>query len=155
MMEQEYRELAVSKFWGGDDDLGDYCRGAQVISYLKNELEGVEQSIEAYNESEDSPDGSLRKSLIEVINWVCDISENEDLRVEEEVVAMNRTTMGDVINKDAGVREVVEHCLSYFWDRLSDGGSDQWAEIEMLCEDIGTTDENLIDAFNKLGYEQE
>ncbi len=63
--------------------------------------------------------------------------------------------MGDVINQEADACEVVEHCLSYFWDRLTDGGSEEWAEIEMLCDDIGITDRLLKTVFNKLGYEEE
>lgn len=83
MSSNDYRDLAVEHFWGGeDDDIERQCRGAQVISYLKVELQTVEQSMEENNEDDNTPDGRLRKSLIEVINWVCDISENEDLRVD-------------------------------------------------------------------------
>lgn len=83
MSSNNYRDYAVEHFWGGeDDDFMAQCRGAQVVSYLKVELEAVELSMEENNEDENTPDGRLRKSLIEVINWVCDISENEDLRVD-------------------------------------------------------------------------
>ena len=83
MSRNEYRDLAVEQFWGGDNDSIDrQCRGAQVISYLKEELRVVEEAMEENEEDDDTPDGQLRKALLEVINWVCDISENEDLRVE-------------------------------------------------------------------------
>lgn len=68
---------------------------------------------------------------------------------------MNRTTMSEVIEKDAQVREVVEHCLSYFSERLFDGGAEQWAEIEMLVDDIGISEEELITVFQELGYDKE
>ena len=78
-----YRDLAVEHFWGDEDgDLECQCRGAQVISYLKVELNSVNETMEEYGEDDNTADGRLRKSLIEVINWVCDISDNEDLRVE-------------------------------------------------------------------------
>lgn len=83
MSSNNYRDLAVEHFWRGeDDDLMYQCRGAQVISYLKVELNSVEETMEECGEDENTPDGQLRKSLVEVINWVCDISDNEDLRVE-------------------------------------------------------------------------
>ena len=59
--------------------------------------------------------------------------------------------MSKVIEENIQVREVVEHCLSYFSDRLFDGGCD-WPEIEMLVEDIGIEVEVLREVFNKLGY---
>ena len=78
-----YRDLAIEHFWGGEDgDLECQCRGAQVISYLKVELNSVNETMEECGEDDNTADGRLRKSLIEVINWVCDISDNEDLRVE-------------------------------------------------------------------------
>lgn len=64
------------------------------------------------------------------------------------------SNMSKVIEQDLSVREVVEHCLAYFADRLFDGGSD-WPEIEMLVDDIGIDEEELKDIFNKLGYDGE
>lgn len=83
MSSNNYRDLAVEHFWGGEDnDLECQCRGAQVISYLKVELNSVKETMEENGEDENTPDGQLKKALIEVINWVCDTSDNEDLRVE-------------------------------------------------------------------------
>lgn len=64
------------------------------------------------------------------------------------------SNMSKVIDQDLSVREVVEHCLAYFADRLFDGGVD-WPEIEMLVDDIGIDEEELKDIFNKLGYDGE
>jgi hypothetical protein len=61
-------------------------------------------------------------------------------------------SVGSACETFGNVREVVEHCLSYFWERLKDGGSREWAEIEMLCDDIGTSDKELIEVFRILGY---
>ena len=58
--------------------------GANVISYLKKELEITIRTMAEYKEAEDSNDGSLKRSLIEVINYIADCTENEDMRVEEE-----------------------------------------------------------------------
>lgn len=63
--------------------------------------------------------------------------------------------MGDLLNERPDVQEVVEYCLSYFSERLFGGGSDEWAEIEMLCDDIGITESELMCVFNALGYEKE
>lgn len=83
MSSNNYRDCAVEHFWGGENDAVDQqCRGAQVISYLMRELKVVEQSMEENGEDDNTPDGKLRNSLVEVVNWVCDISDNEDLRVE-------------------------------------------------------------------------
>lgn len=62
--------------------------------------------------------------------------------------------MSKVIEQDLSVREVVEHCLAYFADRLFDGGYD-WPEVEMIGDDIGIEEEELKVIFNKLGYDGE
>ncbi len=86
MLRADEKEVILEFFYGGeDDDYQSCCRGYQVLSYLKRELETVEEAMEENNEGDDTPDGKLRKSLVEVINWVCDISENENERVQEEV----------------------------------------------------------------------
>lgn len=83
-MNEEYRNAAIEHFWGGEDDtLSIQCRGAQVISYLQRELECTKEVIQESSE-ENQNDTSLCKSLIEVINFIADCTENEDMRVEEE-----------------------------------------------------------------------
>lgn len=62
--------------------------------------------------------------------------------------------------KDGVVRygdccELVERCLSYFFERLIDGGVEEWAEIEYLCEEMGIEEDELKEVFNRLGYEEE
>lgn len=65
------------------------------------------------------------------------------------------TPMGVLLLLRPDVQEIVEHCLSYFADRLFDGGSEEWAEVETLTEDIGCDDEKLVEVFNLLGYNKE
>ena len=63
-------------------------------------------------------------------------------------VSYGVTTYGDC-------KELVERTLSYFWDRLNDGGSDEWPEVEYLCDDMGITEEEMKDVFHRLGYDKE
>lgn len=83
-MSNEYRNCAIEHFWGGEDDETNIqCRGAQVISYLRRELECTKEVIQESLE-ENQNNTSLYNSLIEVINFIADCSDNEDMRVEEE-----------------------------------------------------------------------
>ena len=85
MLSADEKEVILESFYGGeDDDYQSCCRGYQVLSYLKRELECVDECLND-NIVPTEADKKLRSSLVEVINWVCDISENEDERVQEVV----------------------------------------------------------------------
>lgn len=49
--------------------------------------------------------------------------------------------------------EVVRLCLQYFFDRLNDGGSAGWPEIEYLGQNAGLTDGELKEVFKGLGFD--
>ena len=84
-MEKNYRNLAIEHFWRGEDSMLEaQCRGAQVISYLKKEIEVFDEVIREYNETEGDADVKMRGMFVEVLNYIADCTENEDMRVEEE-----------------------------------------------------------------------
>ena len=53
------------------------------------------------------------------------------------------------------IEELCERVLSYFWDRLSDGGVDWWPEVEFLTEEMMLDESELMSLFNELGYTKE
>ena len=90
------------------------------------------------------------------------IKEALDSKIEEEMELgeMNdydfthlRTTRK--LLQDQRLQELCEKCLSYFWDRLIDGGSAEWSEIDYLVDDMGIDDEELVELFKEAGFEEE
>ena len=54
-------------------------QGACVISFLRKEVETVWASMEENGFV--GADKDLYNSLVEVVNWVCDITDNEEMRI--------------------------------------------------------------------------
>ena len=90
------------------------------------------------------------------------IKEALDSKIEEEMelgemndydFAHLRTTRK--LLQDQRLQELCERCLSYFWDRLIDGGSAEWSEIDYLVDDMGIDDEELVELFHEAGFEEE
>lgn len=54
-------------------------QGACVISFLRKEVETVWTSMEENGFV--GADKDLYNSLVEVVNWVCDITDNEEMRI--------------------------------------------------------------------------
>ena len=65
---------------------------------------------------------------------------------------MVKRNVQDGVMRYEDCKELVERCLGYFHERLIDGGSDEWAEIEYLEDTMGLSDEELKDVFKRLGY---
>ena len=76
---------------------------------------------------------------------------------EKEIVNYNISHMRTTrkLLSDCSLQELCERCLSYFWDRLIDGGSAEWPEIDYLADDMGINDEELIELFHEAGFEEE
>lgn len=84
------------------------------------------------------------------------IQGEEDKKLKEDLEyreAHIRTTVK--LLKDQRLQELCERCLSYFWDRLIDGGSAEWSEIDYLVDDMGINDEELVALFHEAGFEEE
>lgn len=84
------------------------------------------------------------------------IENEEDALAKEEAIyreAHIRTIL--TLLKDQRLQELCERCLSYFADRLFDGGSDEWPEIEGLSDDMELNDEELKELFREVGYEED
>ena len=88
------------------------------------------------------------------------IKEALDSKIEEEMelgemsdydFAHLRTTRK--LLQDQRLQELCERCLSYFWDRLSIEGIDN-PDVEWLAEDMGITEEELVELFKEAGYEE-
>ena len=89
------------------------------------------------------------------------IKEALDNRIKEEMelgemsdydFAHLRTTRK--LLQDQRLQELCERCLSYFWDRLSVEGIDN-PDVEWLAEDMGITEEELVELFKEAGFEEE
>ena len=81
---------------------------------------------------------------------------NEMDSKEKEIVNYNISHMRTTrkLLSDRSLQELCERCLSYFWDRLSTEGIDN-PDVEWLAEDMGLTEEELIELFNEAGFEEE
>ena len=89
------------------------------------------------------------------------IKEALDSKIEEEMelgemsdydFAHLRTTRK--LLQDQRLQELCERCLSYFWDRLSMEGIDN-PDVEWLAEDMGIDEEELVELFHEVGFEEE
>ena len=65
---------------------------------------------------------------------------------------MGNPIVGRKCCENPQLEELCERALSYFWDRLSDGGVEAWPEVEMLADDMMVSEEELITMFHELGY---
>lgn len=64
-------------------------------------------------------------------------------------MGMNHKSIGDIINDNQGVQQLVEVCMSYMWDRVKIGEP----ELEYLVDEIGIDDVDVELFFNMLGCE--
>ena len=81
---------------------------------------------------------------------------NEMDSKEKEIVNYNISHMRTTrkLLSDRSLQELCERCLSYFWDRLNAEGTDN-PDVEWLAEDMGLTEEELIELFNEAGFKEE
>lgn len=81
---------------------------------------------------------------------------NEMDSKEKEIVNYNISHMRTTrkLLSDRSLQELCERCLSYFWDRLNAEGIDN-PDVEWLAEDMGLTEEELIELFNEAGFKEE
>lgn len=63
--------------------------------------------------------------------------------------------IGKKIEEHEYLQELTEKVLSYFWDRLVDGGAEEWPEIEYLIEEMEYSEEDLVRMFAMLGFDEE
>lgn len=104
---------------------------------------------------------SEQELIIEALELLADAEasalKNEMDKKEAELVeyqlAHTRTTAK--LLSDQRLQELCERCLSYFADRLFDGGSEEWPEVESLADDMGLDDEELKELFREAGYGEE
>ena len=89
------------------------------------------------------------------------IKEALDNRIKEEMelgemsdydFAHLRTTRK--LLQDQRLQELCERCLSYFWDRLSVEGIDN-PDVEWLADDMGITEEELVELFKEAGFKED
>ena len=110
----------------------------KVLEIGTSELELIDEALKEYQES-------MEEHL--------DMLEEEDVLSTQYDIAHIATTR--VLLKRQRLQELCERCLSYFWDRLIDGGSAEWAEIDYLVDDMGIDDEELVELFKEAGFEEE
>lgn len=79
--------------------------------------------------------------------------DKKEVELVEYQLAHTRTTAK--LLSDMRLQELCERCLSYFADRLFDGGSEEWPEVESLADDMGLNDEELKGLFREAGYGEE
>ena len=83
------------------------------------------------------------------------IQGEEDKKLKEEFEyreAHIRTTCK--IIKDQRLQELCERCLSYFWDMYKEMGG--FCDLlEELIDDMGITEEELVELFKEAGFEEE
>lgn len=77
-----------------------------------------------------------------------------EIGTENTVVRCERIKDWYIGNNWMRKGELVERCLSYFWDRLSAEGIDN-PDVEWLAEDMGVDEEELKELFNELGYTED
>ena len=70
-----FKKYAIEEFKNDSIDV----QGACVISFLRKEVETVWASME--ENGFEGADKDLYNSLVEVVNWVCDITDNEEMRI--------------------------------------------------------------------------
>ena len=73
--------------------------------------------------------------------------EREDAEYELAHVITTVTIM-----KRKGLQELCERCLSYFWDMYKDLGG-FCDELEELKDDMGLTEEEMVQLFHAAGFE--
>lgn len=71
----ELKKQAIEEFKNDELEI----RGACVVDFLRKEVETVWASME--ENGFEGADKDLYDSLVEVVNWVCDSTNNEDMRV--------------------------------------------------------------------------
>ena len=89
------------------------------------------------------------------------IKEALDSKIEEELelgemsnydFAHLRTTRK--LLQDQRLQELCERCLSYFWDMYKEMGG--FCDLlEELIDDMGITEEELVELFHEAGFEEE
>ena len=89
------------------------------------------------------------------------IKEALDSKIEEEMelgemndydFAHLRTTRK--LLQDQRLQELCERCLSYFWDMYKEMGG--FCDLlEELIDDMGITEEELVELFHEAGFEEE
>ena len=89
------------------------------------------------------------------------IKEALDNRIKEEMelgemndydFAHLRTTRK--LLQDQRLQELCERCLSYFWDMYKEMGG--FCDLlEELIDDMGITEEELVELFHEAGFEEE
>lgn len=83
------------------------------------------------------------------------IQGEKDKKLKEELEyreAHIRTTCK--IIKDQRLQELCERCLSYFWDMYKEMGG--FCDLlEELIDDMGITEEELVELFKEAGFEEE
>ena len=86
-------------------------------------------------------------------NGMIQAEQDEKTKEEMKYKEAHIRTTGRLI-KDARLQELCEKCLSFFWDRLIDGGSAEWTEIDYLVDQMGIEDEELMELFKEAGFEK-
>lgn len=104
---------------------------------------------------------SEQELIIEALEWLADTEasalKNEADKKEAALMEyqLAHTITTTELLSDQRLQELCERCLSYFADRLFDGGSVEWPEVESLADDMGLDDEELKELFREAGYGEE
>ena len=83
------------------------------------------------------------------------IQVEQDKKIKEEMEykeAHIRTTIK--LLQDQRLQELCERCLSYFWDMYKEMGG-FCDMLEELIDDMGITEEELVELFKEAGFEEE
>lgn len=105
----------------------------KVLEIGTSELELIDEVLKEYQELEEEH---------------LDLLEEEDIPATQDYIAHIKTTR--TLLKRQRLQELCERCLSYFWDEYKATG-----DFGDLADDMGITEEELVEMFHKLGYEEE
>ena len=98
---------------------------------------------------------NLGTSEMEIIKEALDNRIKEEMELGEMSnydFAHLRTTRK--LLQDQRLQELCERCLSYFWDMYKEMGG--FCDLlEELIDDMGITEEELVELFHEAGFEEE
>ena len=109
----------------------------KVLEIGTSELRLIDEVLKEYQELEEEH---------------LDLLEEEDIPSTQDYIAHIKTIR--TLLKRQRLQELCERCLSYFWDMYKEMGG--FCDLlEELIDDMGITEEELVELFKEAGFEEE
>ena len=109
----------------------------KVLEIGTSELELIDEVLKEYQELEEEH---------------LDLLEEEDIPSTQDYIAHIKTIR--TLLKRQRLQELCERCLSYFWDMYKEMGG--FCDLlEEFIDDMGITEEELVEMFHEAGFEEE